>query len=417
MGKRGVAGVRPAGSNTIEIDFYFEGKRCRERIVAEPTPANLKKADQFRTTIIYKIKDGSFDYAKEFPDSKRAREFVPFIGEVETVEHYLTEWLTGHKLKIKASTYEGYRDIVDGQLIPKFGARRLADLKRGDFETWLAKRDISNKRIANILSVFRKALADAVTRELIETNPLTDYEFKRPERPKEDDEADVDPFTKEDMAAILANAVEPQERNLFQFAFWTGLRTSELIGLKWTDIDWNREEVRVQRAVTRAARAADVKEGTKTKAGRRDVKLLSPALAALKAQKPYSILLEGGEVFLNPRRGKPWNNDQSIRNAWNRILRRAGVRYRNPYQTRHTYASMMLSAGEPTLWIAHQMGHTNTSMLERTYARWMPQADPNAGARAVEKFGGETDQKPDQNLTKSRRMRANPDQKLVSVKN
>lgn len=62
-------------------------------------------------------------------------------------------------------------------------------------------------------------------------------------------------------------------------------------------------------------------------------------------------------------------------------MKKAGVRYRRPYQTRHTYASMMLSAGEHPMWVAKQMGHTDWTMIARVYGRWMPQADQNAGRK------------------------------------
>ena len=56
---------------------------------------------------------------------------------------------------------------------------------------------------------------------------------------------------------------------------------------------------------------------------------------------------------------------------WKRILLRAGVRYRYPYQMRQPYASMMLQAGESVMWVAQQMGHTNWSFTARTYSRWV----------------------------------------------
>lgn len=58
------------------------------------------------------------------------------------------------------------------------------------------------------------------------------------------------------------------------------------------------------------------------------------------------------------------------------------MRYRRPYQTRHTYASMMLSAGEHPMWVAQQMGHSDWTMIARIYGRWMPSADYNAGEKA-----------------------------------
>ncbi len=61
-------------------------------------------------------------------------------------------------------------------------------------------------------------------------------------------------------------------------------------------------------------------------------------------------------------------------------------RNRRPYQTRHTYASMMLSAGEHPMWVAKQMGHTDWTMTSRVYGRWMPTNDDDAGGKAVTSF-------------------------------
>lgn len=95
---------------------------------------------------------------------------------------------------------------------------------------------------------------------------------------------------------------------------------------------------------------------TKTASGERSVKLFPPALAALRRQKPFT-LLAGGRVFHNPRTNTPLETDGQVRKtAWTPALKRAGVVYRNPYQTRHTYASTLLSAGENPLWVAQQMG-------------------------------------------------------------
>jgi integrase len=68
-------------------------------------------------------------------------------------------------------------------------------------------------------------------------------------------------------------------------------------------------------------------------------------------------------------------------------MRKAGVRYRRPYQTRHTYASMMLSAGESPMWVAQQMGHSDWTVIARIYGRWIPEAAPDAGQKAVKIFG------------------------------
>lgn len=98
----------------------------------------------------------------------------------------------------------------------------------------------------------------------------------------------------------------------------------------------------------------------------------------------------GSFVFHDPRHNEPWAGDGPIRKTvWQPALRRAKVRYRRPYQTRHTYASMMLSAGEHPMWVAQQMGHSDWGMIRRIYGRWMPDAAPDAGQKAEAMFSGD----------------------------
>lgn len=183
------------------------------------------------------------------------------------------------------------------------------------------------------------------------------------------------PFTPQEIKLILENA-ESQTQNLFKFAFFSGLRTSELIALEWGDVDFLRGTVKVSRASVRKI----VKE-TKTQSGEREVKLLSPALEALNAQLPFTFEARG-RIFHNPKTNSPWITDGQIRkSAWMPVLKAAGVPYRNPYQTRHTYASMLLSAGEDPMWVSHQMGHSDWGMIRKVYGRWIPDMNPVAGGK------------------------------------
>ncbi|WP_420841665.1 tyrosine-type recombinase/integrase [Endozoicomonas acroporae] len=369
----------------MEISFPYKGVRCRERVKLKPTPANLKRAERHRAAIMDAIDKGTFDYLVTFPDSPRGKEFARVPGDALTIKHYLTQWLDDQKNQLKASTYDDYKKSVNNILIPAFGHLKLTDLKRKHIKAWGKGLTCSNKRIANILSPLRSALDEAVEDEVIDQNPLQGWTYSRKEEPKEDH---VDPFNREEQNAIL-NALNGQGRNLIQFAFWSGLRTSELVALRWGDVDWIKGVVRVRRAQTQAA---EDDETTKTNAGRRDVKLLDPALAALTTQKAWTFLA-GEHVFHNPRTNEPWEGDQPIRKTlWTPALKKAGVAYRNPYQTRHTYASMMLSSGEHPMWVAKQMGHADWTMIARRYGKWMPDADPECGNRAVGLYAQPEDQ-------------------------
>ncbi len=381
MGREG-SGVRAASESTIEITFSFQGKRCRERIKGQPTAANIKSAVRFRASILEAIDRGTFDYAATFPNSKRALAFAEQQGDVLLTKQYLHDWMMRTEKRLASSTALGYRKIINNSLTPAFGHLMLSDIKRGVIRDWGAQQTCSNKRIANILSVLRAALDEAVEDDLIESNPLSGWTYANKEALKVKD--DIDPFTAEEQTAILS-MLDGQAKNIIQFAFWTGLRTSELVALEWHDVDFITGTVRIRRAKTQAAKQA---ETTKTKAGMRDVKLLSPALAALASQKAFTFLA-GGIIFQNPRTNEPWEGDQPIRRTlWEPALKKAGVRYRNPYQTRHTYASMMLTAGEHPMWVAQQMGHADWGMIRQVYGRFIPSAVNDSGDKAVALFGG-----------------------------
>ncbi|MBY4947052.1 site-specific integrase [Cupriavidus respiraculi] len=380
MGRNG-NGVKKASESSIQISFTYRGVECRERVRLKPTAANLKRAEQWRATVLLAIEQGTFVYSQSFPNSPNALKFAEYKGEVRTVLEYFEGWLERQKRHLKASTFDGYRKIVNYHIIPEFGQTRLAELKRVAVRQWLDKMDCTNKRLANIQSVMRKALDDAVQDDLIAANPLYSWTYRKQEGPKEDD--DIDPFTPDEQRAII-DALPDQAANMVQFAFWSGLRTSELVALDWSDVDWLKGVVVVWKAITQTAEAA---EDTKTRSSRREVKLLPPALSALEAQKAHTYLA-GKEIFQDPRHSERWVGDSPIRIVWTRALKKAKVRYRKPYQTRHTYASMMLSAGEHPMWVARQMGHSNVNTTTRSYARWMPLADPFAGGKAVEKFAG-----------------------------
>lgn len=386
-------GVRPRG-DSIQIDFRYLKIRCRETFKIPPTPANLKRVSQHRATILDAIARGVFDYSVTFPNSPNRFKFSEQPqGANLKLEDYLETWIDAKKKQLKASTWAGYRKIVTMICRTKLGPMLLPEIKRSSIKAWCQKQECSNKWLSNVQSCLRTALQDAVDDDLIEVNPLYGWKYENADALKTAD--DVDPFDANEREAILLACRDQQHRNLFEFAFWTGMRTSELVALTWDDIDWIKSEARVNKAKTQFA---DAPEPTKTRKSVRDVKLLPPALNALSRQKQITFFLEGGHIFRDPRTNEPWAGDEGIRQGpWKFALRKAGVRYRRPYQTRHTYASMMLTAGEPLGWVAGQMGHSDLNMLGRVYARWIKSAMPDVGSKAVAMFAvspGPENQKP-----------------------
>lgn len=368
-----------AKGSTIRIRFQYQGRERRETLKLEATPANLRYANRLRGEILNAIARGTFSYADFFPESKQAKLMAKPASKTK-IGDLLDSFIEAAAASVERgamspSTLHGYRKIVNNILKPKWGPLMIADVTPVALRTWISSMDCTAKTARNNIGPLHSIFEDALNDGLIEANPLDRLALNKIlTKTKRKSQYEVDPFSLQEITAIL-DACDGPARNVFQFAFWSGLRTSELIGLRWKDVDFKAGLIRVRQAVV-------VREtkSTKTLAGLRDVLMLPSARAALEAQKQWSALMKHGRVFTCPWTGKPWTGDKQIRvNCWAHILKKAEVRYRNPYQTRHTYASTLLSRGENPLWVAQQMGHVDTEMIIKHYGRWIPEHDARAG--------------------------------------
>lgn len=371
----------PSGKTTLRISFYYRGVRCFETLKIEATAANIKYAERLRGEILNAIERGTFSYPDYFPNSKRAYIFGHVQSKI-TIGELLREFLAEAKSTKEASTYRGYKRVCDGHLFPMFDKVEIQDLQPVILRKWIRGLKCTTKTVANILTPLRAVIEQALVDQYIKENPLNSIivdKLLNKETKKSDYKPD--PFSVDEIKAIL-NESEGQVRLLFQFAFFTGLRVSELIGLRWEDVDWKNQIIHVEETIV-----AKEAKGPKTEAGIRDVLLLPPALDALEQQKQYTFAHKG-RVFYNPQTNKPWETSQQIRRTqWMHILKRAGIRYRNTYQTRHTYASMMLSQGENIMWVSKQLGHVDVEMVIKTYGRWIPDTSLQSGYRPVHNWG------------------------------
>ena len=183
----------------------------------------------------------------------------------------------------------------------------------------------------------------------------------------------------------MTNQYDPRVLAYYIWVFYTGMRPEEVIALRWSDIDWSRQTIRVQRVRTFRGSARD---GSKTHT-ERDVDLVPQALEALMIMKPYTFMLKGegddqsADIFQNPVTGRAWHDERSQRDHyWRPTLKKLGIRWRKAYNTRHTYATVALMAGVPPAYIAMQLGHSVQMLLDK-YARWIPSNDQGGRSTAI----------------------------------
>jgi integrase len=263
---------------------------------------------------------------------------------------------------------------------------RVTDLKPSDIRDWVGQQTMSLKSLQNKLLPLRAVLAEAVADEVIPVSPLDRVPLARlVPIAKRASDYDPQPYNLDELTAVLAATPVPA-RWAFQLWAFTGLRTGELIGLRWPRVDLIGKTIRISETTT----SRRDKPRAKTKAGLRVIPLLPAALQAVEALRAYTQLA-GDRVTVNPRstrEDKAWD-DLTLAKVWQAAHKSAGVTYRQPYNLRHTYASQLLSQGENALHIAKIMGHRTTDMISKHYGKWMAEGSRLGFDRPARRYGME----------------------------
>lgn len=408
-------GLAIRSTRAVQVEFMWNGQRCTESIKGIPTQGAVMAAVAKRMVVLDDIKHNRFTLENHFPKSRRLKTSQKKKQEIDTrarrtmkdlfqtfVDRYAKEHPSRH------NTLHTHKEVVSSRLGPALGDLQPVELTKDlliQFRHGLRENGLSDSRISNVMTPLRAALNIAVEEGLVSRNLALELAPTKPKTAKsvaldtagepsfdeplpstlipqyESAAKHADPLDAEERKAVL-NHLHGQVRNIFMFAFWAGLRTGELVALRWCDVDLEKKRICVRLAFSK-------KSFTNTKGRRaRWVELFPPALAVLKAQK--ELTGEAGRwVFHNPRTNDRWQNSERLRVLWGAALKAAGVRYRYPYQTRHTYASMMVSAGEPTEWVSEQMGHMDGRMVAAVYGRWLRRADLEPGEQAATAYAEE----------------------------
>jgi integrase len=286
---------------------------------------------------------------------------------VPTFREFSETWFGENAVLWRKSYRVTIRDILDKHLVPAFGERVVNQIQKAEilgFRSVLSKlpgrknkEGLSASRINYIMMALRQLLDEAADRFGFST-PFRKIKALKIQK------TDVQPFSLAEVQKIL-ETVRVDYRNYLTVRFFTGMRTGEIDGLKWQYVDFDARLILIRETIV-----AGEEEYTKTDASQREIQMTDAVFAALHDQENVSRS-KGEFVFINDD-GKPLDKNNFTRRVWQPLLRHLGLKLRRPYQTRHTAATLWLSAGENPQWIARQLGHASTEMLFRTYARFVP---------------------------------------------
>lgn len=401
---------------TLRIWFMYQGKRVRENLGVPDTPKNRKVAGELRTSVCYAIRTGVFDYSAQFPNSPRAQENNDHKLKT-TISEMAKKWLSLKQTVLAKNTHMRYTSYVkmclrildDSKPISSLTNEELMSLRHELLTGYqligkTLERSHKKGRTVRTVNGYMAVMLEML--KFAEKNGYTNGSVISDIRPLRKSKSEPDPLTKEEFVRLLEVTNHEQIRNLWILAVSTGMRHGELCALSWEDIDTVNWTVKVNRNLA----ISDHFTPPKTESGIRTINLTQTAINALKGQMQYTRMQQQHEVTVNLREYGKQRTDLctfvfnpsvsgryptksicyipgSIAASWNHHLKRAGIRHRKAYESRHTFACWALSAGANPSFIANQMGHTNAQMVFSVYGKWMSEQNGDQLAILNHNFG------------------------------
>lgn len=282
-------------------------------------------------------------------------------------------WMAEHVTPgLKLSTAEGYEIVLRRHLLPEWATRSLVSIKRSDVKALLLKKQKAGIKIHNLKIVLSSLFSFALEAELIEKHPAqrTGKFLRRVDRKKE-----IRPLTKTQVGMFLAGAERfyPDSYPLLLCAFRTGMRLGELMGLRWSDVNFNENLLEVRQTYLRGRI-----DTPKSHKGRRVD--MSDQLKMVLLGHRQRMLAKFGTlpepVFCNT--DGSYQHGGNFRNrVFAQLIRRLDMARFRIHDIRHTFASLLLAQGAPIVYVKEALGHASIQTTVDIYGHLAPGANRN----------------------------------------
>ena len=291
-----------------------------------------------------------------------------------TVGSWLEIWMENYaKVKLRPSTFKTSQGFLKNHIKPQIGGIPLADLTSLDLQRFYkhlldggrvdrieAKKKpkgLAPKTVRNIHQMIGSAYNLAIEQRLVTKNPTQGCALPKVEH------KEMRTLTADQLTSFLREAKDSGVFALYYIDLTTGLRRGELLGLKWSDIDLERGDLRVQRQIGRID-GKIMEMPLKTKNAYRTLPLSADAIDVLKAQKAK---VAGSEWVFPSHTGGPLSPD-SVLHMLHRVLKRAGLPEVRFHDLRHTFVTLALQNGVDIKTVSGMLGHFSAGFTLDTYA-------------------------------------------------
>ena len=360
------------------------GKKWQATYRLPPDPVTGKRG---RKTFSAPTKKEALALREEF--RQRVEHGLDVAGARSTLGSYFERWLQDHVARsVSLRTLVGYEQT--GRVFAaSIASVHLADLRPQHVERALQiylQTGATNRTAAKHLTVLKAALSHAVRLRLLPSNPADAVTKPRAER-REMRIADADTLRQ-----LLDGCANEDFRRLIYVAVHTGLRAGELLGLKWSDINWERRALQVLRARNEFTDSGFGEP--KTSAGRRSVMLSEDAVGVLRGHRlaqQEAWMSQGAswtaEALVFSRKDGSPENVRNNSKKWGALCHRLGIDGLRFHDLRHTSATIALESGVHPKVVQERLGHSTISITLDTYSHVLPAMQEDAARRIGDAMG------------------------------
>ncbi|MBS3976616.1 MAG: site-specific integrase [Syntrophomonadaceae bacterium] len=359
-------------------------KRGNSYLVRVPLGTGADGERDYHNNTLYTKKDAQAYLAKVQHEVDVGKFVNP---SKELLKEHIDKWLKSTvKQRVSAKTLNSYEQIVKRYIVPGLGHIKLHQLTAAKIQSFYAdllEKGLSPRTVRYTHAVLRSALKQSVKFGGIHRNPADLVDLPRQQR------KEMRAFTPAQAAEFMRAIVYSSLKTLFSLLLASGMRPSEALGLKWTDINFATGRVTVQRTLIRIRGQKNWRlEEPKTAKSRRVIPLPPTVLADLEehkiAQSAVKQKAQPGKyndqnfVFAAAN-GEPLF-DRNVSREFKSILKSVGLPDIRLYDLRHTCATLLLSARENTKVVSERLGHASVVLTLDTYSHVLPDMQDKAAA-------------------------------------
>ena len=294
--------------------------------------------------------------------------------ENKIVSDFAKEYLTIQKTSLSPGSYEFYHNIIGKHILPMFGRMRVRDIKTYHVQNFILRLNslprsdgksghLSPQTVKRYTTVLRSMLTMAYKMYYMDDDVGLSRRLTFPKERYQE----VDVFTIEETKAILdAAKTEPINiRLLIELALFTGMRRGEIVGLKWSDINFDKQCLSVKRSIYKPKGEKSIEKEPKSQSSFRTIAIPNQLCETLKeykkSQEQYSLSLatwQNLDYIFTDDSGSVMN-PQTPTKQFSHFLDRHNIRHLKFHCLRHTSATILLSSGCDIKTVSARLGHSS----------------------------------------------------------